>query len=596
MTTENDFKILSERDHIRKRANMYIGSTSHETIKGIIDFKLQEKTIIPALVKIIEEIYQNSVDEAIRTNFKFANEIRVNIEDDFVDGWIVRVQDNGRGIPIQQIDGKYQAELAWTRARAGSNFNDDNRTTIGMNGVGSFATNCFSRHFLGESGDGKQLVKVLCHNGALDIRTSVHQSSFRGTKIVFSPELELFNVDLIEQDIIDVIKDRLVNLAICYPKINFFFNDEKLEVKLKNGLFLHYIHDKNYDIGINNTDDEFCHVSYFNGISIKNGGHHIDYFTQGLANELIPMIKRKWKIDVSHNQIKQHLLIGFWVRDFPNLKFDSQSKERVTNTNGEIKEHLNIDFKKLATKIIAIDEIIKPIIDAILRKKELQDKKEMAMALKKTAKKKIANHIVANSKKTDDKILFICEGLSALSMLINTRNPDKHGGYALRGKVLNTHDMSMTEIVKNKELSELISIIGLDDETLNYGNIGILTDMDVDGNSIFCLLLKFFSRWEHLFTENRIKRVLTPLYVCKKGNEKLYFYTQDEYEQANLKGYQVDYIKGLGSLDADDYAETIIKNPRMVNVVLDSKEKLNMAFGNDRMARKDWLMGENNAN
>ena len=78
---------------------------------------------------------------------------------------------------------------------------------------------------------------------------------------------------------------------------------------------------------------------------------------------------------------------------------------------------------------------------------------------------------------------------------------------------------------------------------MNYGNIGILTDMDVDGNSIFCLLLKFFSRWENLFKENRIKRVLTPLYVCKKGNDKLYYYSQEEYENANLKGYQVDYIK-----------------------------------------------------
>lgn len=607
----SEFKILSERDHIRQRSAMYIGSITSEEISGILNFKYQTKKYIPGLVKIIEEIYQNSVDEAIRTNFEFASEISVTIKDDGLMGWYVEVIDNGRGIPTKQIDGKYQAELSWTRARAGSNFSDDNRTTIGMNGIGSYLTTCFSKEFIGQSGDGKLNVIVRCLNGCETIETVAEKSKARGTRVKFYPELSLFKTKTIDNELIDLIEDRLMNLAICYPKVTFKFNDKKLSIKNSTQLAKAFhesalaFDDENFNLVVAPTgdDEEFRHLSFFNGIAIKNGGNHIDYFISGICNELIPLIKRKWKIEVLPNQIKQHLLLAFWVRNFPNPKFDSQSKERITNTIGEIKSFMNLDFTKIAKKIAATDDIIMPAIESILRKKEAIEKRAATNALKKVQKKKIANHIAANDKDPEKKTLYIAEGLSASGMGLSVRDPKYQGFYSLRGKVLNTHDMSAYDILKNKELSELIAIIGLDlnnpsivdeegNSILNYGRIAVLTDADQDGASIFCLLLMFFSRWPELFSEGRLCRVNTPLYIArKKGKPDQYFYTSEEYEKADLKGWTVDYMKGLGSLEKNDYKRVVITEPFMTTITLDDMEKLNMSFGNNADKRKEWMIG-----
>ena len=607
----SEFKILSERDHIRQRSAMYIGSITSEEISGILNFKYQTKKYIPGLVKIIEEIYQNSVDEAIRTNFEFASEISVTIKDDGLMGWYVEVIDNGRGIPTKQIDGKYQAELSWTRARAGSNFSDDNRTTIGMNGIGSYLTTCFSKEFIGQSGDGKLNVIVRCLNGCETIETVAEKSKARGTRVKFYPDLSLFKTKTIDNELIDLIEDRLMNLAICYPKVTFKFNDKKLSIKNSTQLAKAFhesalaFDDENFNLVVAPTgdDEEFRHLSFFNGIAIKNGGNHIDYFISGICNELIPLIKRKWKIEVLPNQIKQHLLLAFWVRNFPNPKFDSQSKERITNTIGEIKSFMNLDFTKIAKKIAATDDIIMPAIESILRKKEAIEKRAATNALKKVQKKKIANHIAANDKDPEKKTLFIAEGLSASGMGLSVRDPKYHGFYSLRGKVLNTHDMSAYDILKNKELSELVAIIGLDltnprlideegNSILNYGRIAVLTDADQDGSSIFCLLLMFFSRWPELFSEGRLCRVNTPLYIArKKGKPDQYFYTSEEYDKADLKGWTVDYMKGLGSLEKADYKRAIITDPFLTTITLDDMEKLNMSFGNNADKRKEWMIG-----
>ena len=606
----SEFKILSERDHIRQRSAMYIGSITSEEISGILNFKYQTKKYIPGLVKIIEEIYQNSVDEAIRTNFEFASEISVTIKDDGLMGWYVEVIDNGRGIPTKQIDGKYQAELSWTRARAGSNFSDDNRTTIGMNGIGSYLTTCFSKEFIGQSGDGKLNVIVRCLNGCETIETVAEKSKARGTRVKFYPDLSLFKTKTIDNELIDLIEDRLMNLAICYPKVTFKFNDKKLSIKNSTQLAKAFhesalaFDDENFNLVVAPTgdDEEFRHLSFFNGIAIKNGGNHIDYFISGICNELIPLIKRKWKIEVLPNQIKQHLLLAFWVRNFPNPKFDSQSKERITNTIGEIKSFMNLDFTKIAKKIAATDDIIMPAIESILRKKEAIEKRAATNALKKVQKKKIANHIAANDKDPEKKTLYIAEGLSASGMGLSVRDPKYQGFYSLRGKVLNTHDMSAYDILKNKELSELIAIIGLDlnnpsivdeegNSILNYGRIAVLTDADQDGASIFCLLLMFFSRWPELFSEGRLCRVNTPLYIArKKGKPDQYFYTSEEYDKADLKGWTVDYMKGLGSLEKNDYKRAVITEPFMTTITLDDIEKLNMAFGNNADKRKEWMI------
>ncbi len=475
MSKEAGFKVLSERDHILMRPGMYIGSTSPESISQMIDFKYRELTVVPGLLKIINEIIDNSIDEAIRTDFKFANKIDIKVQkDEIKNSYFVLVSDNGRGIPIVEHNGIYQAEIAWTKARAGTSFSDD-RNTIGANGVGSFATNCFSTYFHGESSDGsKRKVSVECFDNCDSDKTKTSlkpATKSPGTTVMFYPDLEKFHLTEITQDHIDYIKDRLFNIQICYPEIQFTFNSEKIKTgnlsdiakQFSNNSLPFSISDNiKLIIGPSGDEQEFRFISYLNGLNLINGGTHIDYIMNSICSELRPMIKKKWKIDVMPNQIKQHLILGVWVNGFVNPKFDSQSKERLTNTQSEISNFFNdIDYQKIVKKIISTDEIINPMIEAILYKKEQAEKRAAKNALKNSKKIKSDKHIEATSKNPQEKILVIAEGLSAISGHLAARNPYRDGAYALRGKVVNINGLKKEEIAHNKEYAELMGILGL---------------------------------------------------------------------------------------------------------------------------------------
>ena len=174
------------------------------------------------------------------------------------------------------------------------------------------------------------------------------------------------------------------------------------------------------------------------------------------------------------------------------------------------------------------------MIEAILHKKELEDRRKAKEELKKASKKRILGHLEATSKNFEEKILFIAEGDSAIGALTQTRDSRIHGGYALRGKVMNTHGMKVVDVVSNRVYSELLTVTGLDIdsnkidlEELNYGTIAILTDADPDGDSIFCLLIQFFSQWPELFKQKRIVRVACPLYIAKKKGDAKWYYDKD---------------------------------------------------------------------
>jgi len=466
-----DFKILTDVEHALKRPGVMIGSITSEEQWAIYGTKWQKKEFVPGLIKIISEIIDNAVDEGIRTKFKHGNKIEISITEAGIDGWEVKVEDNGRGIPSVQHDGIYQAELCWTRAKAGTNFSDDNRITTGMNGVGSFLSAVYSTRFTGITSDGKKTVKVDCNNNLSTVKTTASTRCDRiGTSVVFYPDLARFGLDTISQDHLDVIEDRLVNLTICYPQLQFVFNSKKITCPSRLGLAKMF-HEEAisvesgsavFVVGPSGEDQEFRHVSYVNGLNIKNGGAQVDFIMDQIVSELQPLIKKKWKIDVLPANIKQHLLLGSWIRSFPNPRFDSQTKERLTNSKAEIKAVLDFDSVKVAKEILNRPAIIDPMVQAILYKKELADRLAAARALKSAKKKKIANHIQANHPDPEQRMLLITEGLSASGMIIAVRDPQTIGGYSLKGKILNTRGMKEVDILKNKEISELMAIIGLE--------------------------------------------------------------------------------------------------------------------------------------
>jgi DNA topoisomerase-2 len=602
-----DFKILTARQHVRERIGMYMGSSAEEKVERFVMGEWKTAKYVPALSKMVDEILDNSIDEAIRTNFKYANKINVSVDNNKV-----TISDNGRGIPQELVydettDSKIaRATAAWTRVNAGTSF-DDNRVTIGTNGVGSAATNFLSSKFVGKTWSNGTMLTVECKNGAEDIREKNTPKDGNGTEVWFIPDFELFEADsLSEMDTVALIEDRLISLQMAFPEIAFSFNRKRIKVnnlKKYSELFgIDAIVEKTEDLSffITSSEDGFRTNSFINGVNTRMGGTYVDFVVNGMVDELVTMIKRKHKIEVVKSTIKNGLTFVMFARNFTNPKFDSQTKERLTNPMGNVRDHAIAagikDAQFFARKILNTPSIIDPIIEAQLAKKIAADKRAATLAQKGLRKVKVAKHIAANKPSATLKIV---EGDSAMGFLLKVRDANKVGAYPLRGVIMNTWDMKPADVLKNKELSELVAVLGLDInnpnsvDNINYESIATLTDADHDGiGHISPLLIAFFYKfWPRLLTEKRVKITRTPIMISTQGSEVKWFYTYEEAAafKAEGKNWKHRYIKGLGSLTEEEY-DTIINKPQYDTVTVDDASIFQMMFGKNSELRKQYMM------
>lgn len=603
---KNEIKVLSDVEHIKKRSGMYIGSSANEAHERFLFGEYKSVTYVPGLVKLIDEIIDNSVDEAIRTGFKFANKIDVIIKDNQVS-----VSDNGRGIPQTMVVDQTGEEIpgpvaAWTIPKAGGNFGDDaERKTGGMNGVGSSLTNIFSVMFTGVTADGENEITVSCSNGMENKSWSTKKSKGKGTTVVFIPDFSHFETNSMGEIYNEITLDRLQTLAVVYPDIQFTFNGKKVDGNFKKfakqfGENVVIQETDNVSMAFATSPDGFRHLTYVNNIHTKNGGHHVECVFDDICEHLLPGIKKKYKgIEVSKARVKECLTMLMFIRDMSNMRFDSQTKERLTSPFGEIRNHIQIDAKKIANAILKDEGLIMPIVEAALARKLAAEKAAETKANKKAAKAKVQKHIKANLYGKDaDTTLFLTEGDSAIGYLIEVRDRELHGGYPLRGKFMNTWGMSGVDIMKNKEAFDICAITGLtigdeDISSMGYRNIAIMTDADVDGTgSIYPSLLAFFTQWPQLYKEGRVRFVKTPVIIAQIGKEQKWFYDLPEYEAAKdkLPKHSIRYIKGLGSLQKAEYKQMIM-NPKydVVQLPDDWKDQFEMLLGKDPAPRKVWM-------
>ena len=606
LTKQNEqFRILTARQHVRERIGMYMGSSSKEEIERFVLGEWTKATYVPALSKMVDEILDNSIDEAIRTNFKFANKINVSINSNEI-----TVTDNGRGIPQDKIfDEAMQTNIlrpvaAWTKVNAGTSF-DDERVTIGTNGVGSAATNFLSKSFTGKTWSNKKSIQLDCKDGADTMKVKTGSKVGNGTEVSFIPDFDLFEADSLDQlDTITLIEDRLISLQMAFPEIQFSFNKKKVAIndfKKYVAMFSDIsIMEKTNNLSyfIAPSEDGFRTNSYINGVNTRQGGTYVDYFMNQIIDTLTVKIKRRHKVEVLKTTIKSGITFVMFARNFVNPKFDSQTKERLTNPFGNVKEHLDIcrvrDAEWLANKILNTPEIIDPIIEAQLAKKAAADKRAATLAQKKLRKVKVAKHISANK---DDATLKIVEGDSAMGFLLKVRDPDTVGAFPLRGVIMNTWDMKPAEVLKNKELSELVAVLGLDIndkdsvDNMTYKYIATLTDADHDGiGHISPLLIAFFYKfWPRLLLENRVQITRTPIMISTKDKTVKWFYTYEEAQEFKKNdGWKHRYIKGLGSLTESEYFD-IINKPKYDTVTIDDASVFQMMFGKDSNLRKEYM-------
>lgn len=396
---------------------MYIGASNVVEVEDycLVNDKIQRTSVkcVPGLLKIINEIIDNSVDIAIKTNFEGCNSVSVKITDD-----TVVVEDNGPGIPVSKNpEGEYIPFVCWGYAMSGSNFdNDENRTHLGMNGVGSYCTNVWSTEFTGISDDSKNRYTVKFKNNALDYKETVSNTVSKGVTVKFKPDLKRFGIEKIDQTHKDLIYQRLLNLSISFPLIQFKFNNKAIKTKNFKSYVSSFADEGSFEVFqgdnfsfavIPSPSDEFQQFSYLNGLNIKDGGTHIDVIANNIVSLLRDSLSKKYKT-IKPADIKNKLMVVGVFKNFANPKFNSQTKEKLTNSVSEVNQYFgDIDYQSLSKKILKNSNIVSPIIEVFKIKEELKNRQELKTLNK--AKKIKDEHYLPALK--ENKYILIVEGL-----------------------------------------------------------------------------------------------------------------------------------------------------------------------------------------
>lgn len=568
--TKASFQILSDREHVLKRPAVYIGSTQEvEEYSYLLKdekFEYTQIKYIPALLKIINEIIDNSLDEAIRTEFQFANKIQIDMNESSI-----LVRDNGRGIPVKKVQDsqnqeKYIPELCFTTAKSGTNFDDIERKGIGQNGVGSFCTNVFSKYFKCDTSDGYSRFILECKNNLTDVSSKVKPSDKKYTEVYFELDFEKFELQSLPSLYVELVKQRLYFLSMAFPKIEFIFNKQKMKPKTSKVFMQSFsehfevIDKEKYFIAVTpNCFDDFKQVSYTNGLFLKNGGNHITLISTEIVNRLRDKIVKKYK-DIKPGDIKNKIQLVVFFREFPQTKFDTQSKEFLANTNQEIRDYLgDIDYDSFVQKVFKNDNIVEPIIEVYKIKEEFKKRQDLKNL---NSQKKKINSDKYFPATDNNKYLVLTEGDSACGGLSAVLGRKDYGYFALKGKPLNTLEVTTSKLVSNEEFKNLISIMNIDliDPTKTeppYENILIATDQDLDGLHIRALLIAFFYKFApSLLEQKKVQFIKTPMIVARKQGKIIdYFFNfqeYNEYKNKNPKGIDYQYYKGLGTWEKDD--------------------------------------------
>lgn len=548
MSDLNKYQKLSEIEHVLTRSGMYLGAIHPKTEKVFVPVNdkmvEQELTYSPALLKMFDEIISNAADEHIRSG----KVDRIDVDLYPLTGEI-KVTDNG-GIPVKKHPeyDQYIPSMIFGELRTGSNFSDEDRFSAGLNGLGSKLTSIFSKEFYVITSDGKKkLTQKFEDNLSVKHKPNIISANTNGTIIQYTPDYERLGCEL-DDDNMKRIEKRVYDVAGCHPKIKVFLNGKMIRVnKFKDYVDMYVdstIEDYNdhwhIAVGANN-DDTFKQVSFVNGVDTFNGGTHIDYIANQITSKLRDYIKRKHKIDIKPNNIRQQLIL------FINCKVNAPMFTSQT------KEFMSTDPKDYGTEFEVSDKFINKVIKSEVVQRVLdwaqaqQRQKELAALRKLEKKKKVHKSDKYFPATKTKKILIAGEGQSALGGLIPSLGREEIGYFELKGKPLNCFNASVTKFKDNKELSELYAI--LMNEGYEYFVCG--TDADLDGLHIRLLLASFIMEYVPDM-KNKFGFLETPVMVTKKnGNVTNWAYNIRDNLQAK-RGEDIQHYKGLGTWDYKD--------------------------------------------
>ncbi|MBR0124226.1 MAG: DNA topoisomerase (ATP-hydrolyzing) subunit B [Treponema sp.] len=570
MSDENQYsassiQVLKGLEAVRKRPGMYIGSTGPN-----------------GLHHLVYEVVDNSIDEAMAG---FCDTITVALEKDD----ICRVEDNGRGIPVDMHPTEHVSalELVLTRLHAGGKFDKSNyKVSGGLHGVGVSCVNALSvwmEAFVNREGkryeqkyaEGKPKTKVEC----------IGDTNIHGTIIRWKADNTIFKETTTYN--FDVLAQRLRELAFLNPGITIKFRDERLETpkevvyKFEGGIrhyvtFLNegkkvlpeepiYISGETENVQMevamqyNDNYDEKIYA-YVNDINTKEGGTHLDGFKIALTVTLNKFLEKNEKLlkrliikdskskDAKSNQINYEKLAGDDVRagltavisvKVPEPQFEGQTKTKLGNT--EVRGYVDALVKD---KLTLWCEQNPQIVNMILEKAVAEAEARIAArkAKENTRKKSLSDSFglpgkLSDCSSKDPSIceVYIVEGDSAGGSAKKGRDSKTQAILPLWGKMLNVEKSRLDKVIDNEKLQPVIASLGtnigkdFDITKLRYDKIIIMADADVDGSHIRTLLLTFFFRYmPQLIEEGHVYLAMPPLFAVRYGKKVKYVYDDNE--------------------------------------------------------------------
>ena len=633
----------TDRQHILDAPDTYIGSIENIESEFYVyeDDKIVNKmiSINPGLYKLFDEGIVNCRDHAVRCKQAIASGKQnilpvTNISIDISDDGVITMMNNGNGIDVEKHP-EYDIwipEMIFGHLRTSTNYDKTEKKIVGgKNGFGFKLVLIWSTWGIVETIDhvrGLKYVQEFKNNLEEICQPKITKSKVKPyTKVSFKPDYQRLGLSGLSSDFVNFLRRRVLDIAAVTDKtVKVNYNNEQLQIANFQQYIDLYIGNKTdkprvyeegnerweYAVCLSPTD-EFCQVSFVNGIFTNKGGKHVEYITNQIIKKLQAYITKKKKVDVKPTSIKEQLMV-FIRCDIENPAFDSQTKDFMNTAITNFGSTCTVSDK-------FIEKIAKMgVMDAACALTEVKENK----AAKKTDGTKtrsirgIPKLIDANFAGTDKSHLctiIFCEGDSAKAGIVSGMSKEDRnyiGIYPMRGKLYNVRGEMQKKISDNKEIKEIKQILGLEtgkdytdkdvEKKLRYGKILFMTDQDLDGSHIKGLGLNLFeSEWQTLSQiDGFIGFMNTPILKAKKGISELSFYNDGEYEQwkqsNNTTGWKIKYYKGLGTSTAKEFKE-YFEQKKIVSFTHsgeESKNAIDMVFNKKRADdRKKWLENYN---
>jgi DNA gyrase subunit B len=563
-----NIQVLKGLEAVRKRPGMYIGTTG-----------------IDGLHHLVFEVVDNSVDEAMQG---FCTEILVVLEGNDV----VRVEDNGRGIPvdIHPTEKVSALELVMTRLHAGGKFDKKSyKVSGGLHGVGVSVVNALSawcEAFVHKDGQiYTQRYKIGIPEGparqieasGLPYKTNgEHPLSGAGTVVRWKADTSIFESTTYN---FDALSNRLRELAFLNKGLKIIIRDERLstpkihEFKFAGGVksFVEYLNESKIvlykepifiegkrDDGKDGIIEIECAIQYntgfneimysfVNDINTREGGTHLIGFKSALTRTLNDYLKKsktikKFDESLSGDDVREGLTAVLSVK-VPNPQFEGQTKAKLGNSEvkgiveGLVNEQLELFFDKNPDVVNNILEKSVLAAKARIAARQARDATRRKNAMDSAGLPgKLADCSEKDSALTE---LFIVEGDSAGGTAKGGRNRHIQAILSLWGKMMNVEKQRIEKVVTNEKLQPIIASIGagcgndFNIAKIRYHKIIVMADADVDGSHIRTLLLTFFYRYmQELIEKGHVYLAMPPLY--KVSYEKKQFYAYDDGEKEKL--------------------------------------------------------------